>query len=500
MNKLDVFAQWTPFSLDLSKSDDGKKVYQIEGIASTENMDTAGEIILQDGLDWTYALKNGAFNYDHSNTPENILGAPTEIAKTYVEGKKATIIKGVLYATKQIVQNLIENVKAMKAAGGVRQLGFSIEGQVIARDPKNPKIITKAKVLNCAITHTPCNTDAVVNMVKNVLAQETLEKYEMISKPYKNQIAIRLQDPTKYSYFRRVDVPETHHWAKQYGKGNVSYIYGMNKKTGNLEIQAIRITVDSPNQYSLQEIKDYIKSRGLSIIKIEMPQDYKKGIKMKAKYKKEYAIEPEEMQDDSMNEESDDSMNEDSDESMEREYSDLHTSQHYADLLVQYAIQMQKLLKVLPKDFDLPEWVQAKLVIATDYIHNSYHYLEHEIQEQLDVMQQGWKQYEKGLETEMQSQTVDPMKFDDGDDYKTNDKPYGSVKIEKEEEGSIAPIVPQSLEGKKEYKPNSSAILASVDYNLSSDELKMLINKLVNDYPELSNDKIIALIAKIMDK
>jgi len=484
MKKLDVFSQWNAINFDLIKADDSeKKSYVIEGIASTENMDTSGETILQDGLDWSYCLKNGCFNYDHQNDAASILGAPQEIKKTYIDGKKATMIKGVLYGTKKIVKDLIENVNAMKAAGSPRQLGFSIEGQVIARDPRNPKVITKAKVLNCAITHTPCNTDAVVSMVKNVLGKIELEKDNpgIIFKAYPNEIAIRLQNPDDYSYFRRVDVPKNHHWAEKYGAGKVSYVYGMDKKTKTLEIQAVRLRVDQPNEYSQKEIIDYLKQRNLEYIKVEMPSEYSdKGIKMKKDEMMENEV----------------SMSEETmmDKEYDKEYADLCSTQYYADLCYQYSMSMKKLLDVLPKDTDLPEWVQAKIIKASDYMHSAYHYSEREIKGKLEEMSQGWGEYKKVLDTETAPQiSIDPSKFVDGDDYKTNDKPYGQVVITKEE-GSMAPIVPQSLEGSEDK------LMEKEDYELSADELKILIQRLVSDYPQFSNDKIIALIAKIMQK
>jgi len=181
-------------------------------------------------------------------------------------------------------------------------------------------------------------------------------------------------------------------------------------------------------------------------------------------------------------------------EENDQEYADLYSTQYYADLCYQYSLSMKKLLDVLPKDTDLPEWVQSKIIIASDYMHSVYHYSQKEIKDKLDEMSQGWGEYKKMLDTETAPQiSVDPSKFNNGDDYQTNDKPYGQVVIAKEE-GSMAPIVPQSLEGSEDK------LMESEDYQLSSDELKILIQRLVTDYPQFSNDKIIALIAKIMKK
>ena len=173
MSHLDVFSKFQP-GLTLIKSDDD--TYKIEGIATTEHKDSHGEIILQDGLDFSYCLKSGCLNYDHKNEPKYILGAPTAVNRIVHNGKPATAVKGILYSQKQIVKDLVENFNVMKDAGGVRKLGFSIEGQVLSRDKKNPHIITRAKVLNISLTHNPANTEATIALVKNILSDMEDEK------------------------------------------------------------------------------------------------------------------------------------------------------------------------------------------------------------------------------------------------------------------------------------------------------------------------------------
>jgi|LakMenEpi03Aug12_release.lakeMendotaPanAssembly.Ray.scaffolds.fasta_scaffold694945_1 hypothetical protein len=97
--------------------------------------------------------------------------------------------------------------------------------------------------------------------------------------PYQNEIAIRLHSPKDYEYFRRKPAPSEHHWVQEFGEGNVDYVYGMDKKTKTLEIQAIRIRVKKPDQFSLEQIENYVKERDLKPIKIEMPKEYsKKGL------------------------------------------------------------------------------------------------------------------------------------------------------------------------------------------------------------------------------
>lgn len=92
--------------------------------------------------------------------------------------------------------------------------------------------------------------------------------------PYPREIAVRFADPKDYAYFRRQQVPKEDHWSKKFGEGNVDYIFGFDKKTKTLEIQAVRIKVKKPDEYTLEEIENYIKERKLNPIKVEMPKDY----------------------------------------------------------------------------------------------------------------------------------------------------------------------------------------------------------------------------------
>ncbi len=92
--------------------------------------------------------------------------------------------------------------------------------------------------------------------------------------PYPREIAVRFADPKDYAYFRRQQVPKEDHWSKKFGEGNVDYIFGLDKKTKTLEIQAVRIKVKKPDEYTLEEIENYIKERKLSPMKVEMPKDY----------------------------------------------------------------------------------------------------------------------------------------------------------------------------------------------------------------------------------
>lgn len=172
MIKDNIFQLWTPITdLNKAESEDDETVL-IGGICSSENRDQADEIILQSGLDFSYFLKRGYFNLEHQPGPGNVLGNPTSIKATKTQdGKPATYVEGILYASKEKARDVIDTIKAMKKAKADRKIGFSIEGNVLSRDKKDPRIITKAKVMNVSITSAPCNTDAQFEMIKkNILS------------------------------------------------------------------------------------------------------------------------------------------------------------------------------------------------------------------------------------------------------------------------------------------------------------------------------------------
>lgn len=430
--KLDVFSAYRPLDdINIKKSEKDKKSYYIEGIATSEHVDSSGEIILQSGLDWSYALKSGHFNLDHKNDPKYILGNPEEIQHISMKGVPATVIKGILYAEKPLVKDLMENISAMKSANARRKLGFSIEGQVIARDPRNPKIITKAKVLNISLTHNPCNTEATVELVKNILNNiDNIEK--------------------KYDY------KESRCERSDGKKGK--YILTMTDSSGKQH-----------------EFCHTSRESMMSQIAAIESNSSSKGYKMKKEY--------EEGQ-------------------VDHEYADLHMTLHHAILIEEYGNKLLSLLKMLPENIDLAEWIQSKLTKAADDLHVAYHHLEIDAKEKMEIMAES---YHKAKVTE-DDEEVKPEEFAEDDDYQTNDKPYGVKVIEKDEEGSLAPITEESLEGKKEdedEEDNDDSIdeLASEDYELSSAEMKSLVQRIIQEYgKELSDDKIMALLHKLLNK
>lgn len=156
------FSTWT--SLSLVKAGEEGEVEpraEIEGLISSDCVDLQGDRILQEGMDWSYFLKRGWLNYEHQQGPENIVGVPSSVTPVSLEdGKQGSYLKGYLLLNRPKAKEIASTALALKAAGADRKIGFSVEGQVLARDPRNPKIITKSRILNVSVTAHPVNPDA----------------------------------------------------------------------------------------------------------------------------------------------------------------------------------------------------------------------------------------------------------------------------------------------------------------------------------------------------
>ena len=176
---LDVFTTWAP--VQLSKADRGDDpngamtTARIGGIISTSAKDFQGDEIAQDGIDWSYFLKHGWFNWEHKNGPEHILGHPESVKRIEVNGQPATYVEGVLYTDKPLAKGVFETLNAIKSANVDRRIGLSVEGKVIARSGKT---ILKAQVLNTAICAHPINPEARVELIKGLSAMASAAGYQ----------------------------------------------------------------------------------------------------------------------------------------------------------------------------------------------------------------------------------------------------------------------------------------------------------------------------------
>jgi hypothetical protein len=157
------FEFWYPATIE--KGSDGKM--WVSGIASTADEDLQGEKIKQDGIQLDYFLKRGFFNDDHSKETGAKVGIPVEARIT----PRGLWTKGYLLNTKR-AEEIYELATALNKAGGDRKLGFSVEGKVVGRDEKNPRVITKCWIKDIAITASPINPNTFLDIAKSFATQD----------------------------------------------------------------------------------------------------------------------------------------------------------------------------------------------------------------------------------------------------------------------------------------------------------------------------------------
>lgn len=148
------------------------------GICSTDSIDRQGERILQDGLDWGDFFEHGWFNDNHSQKTADVLGYGDK--NSLVQFKAGDLLPNGAQATSNgtWVEGYLLNRPAcdqiwdlaQSLQGTGRNLGFSVEGNIIRRTGVGNKTIAKAKIRNIALTNCPVNTDCKLEALARSLA------------------------------------------------------------------------------------------------------------------------------------------------------------------------------------------------------------------------------------------------------------------------------------------------------------------------------------------
>ncbi len=164
----DEFNCWLPCQAVMAKGGDaaggdksGKR--WIQGIASTGSRDLQGEVVDQNGIDFSYFLKSGYFNNDHKPGFENKVGQPTQCKLT----KDGLFVKGYLFQENEVADNIWGMMKAVD--GTNRRVGFSIQGKVKRRSGTD---IKECWIQDIAITPAPVNHTTWCEMAKSLSAQK----------------------------------------------------------------------------------------------------------------------------------------------------------------------------------------------------------------------------------------------------------------------------------------------------------------------------------------
>ena len=130
------------------------KERRIGGYVSTEDMDQQGEVLIQEGLDFTHFLSKGWFNDNHSRDTTGIVGYPEMAEMRERDGKKGWYVEGYLLKGTEKADQIWELANALQKSG--RRLGYSVEGKIHERQGGG-KVVARALVKNVAITNCPVN-------------------------------------------------------------------------------------------------------------------------------------------------------------------------------------------------------------------------------------------------------------------------------------------------------------------------------------------------------
>lgn len=146
----------------------------ISGVISSARVDLDGETIDQSGLDWTLVRGMDGrlrlpLTFGHPYSKEREVGFGHETAGCILDdGTPATRMSGILVlkgadGTENPWAMRVYRLHKALCEAGMPGIGFSIEGNAIARDMMNPKIIRKARIFSVAIDPGPKNSDGRVD-------------------------------------------------------------------------------------------------------------------------------------------------------------------------------------------------------------------------------------------------------------------------------------------------------------------------------------------------
>lgn len=146
------------------------KERRIGGIVSTDHIDKQGEILLQEGLDFAGFMTDGWFNDNHAkSTGDGLIGYPDfAMIKSLPDGHKGWYVEGWLLKGHPPADSIWSAAQALQKTD--RNLGWSVEGNVIERDDENHKLVRKAVVKEVAITRCPVNTKTSLDVLAKSLA------------------------------------------------------------------------------------------------------------------------------------------------------------------------------------------------------------------------------------------------------------------------------------------------------------------------------------------
>ncbi len=149
----------------------------VEGEASTDEEDHQGENLDPRGFVLDYFQKSGWIKWEHKGpangpaTPTQFIGEPLE---AQITPKGTFYLKARLYKSMTLSHQVKETMENLEKSGSTRQMGFSIEGQALERDPSDPRKVKKALIRNVVLTMNPVNGGTWAQLAKSLSTSDAL--------------------------------------------------------------------------------------------------------------------------------------------------------------------------------------------------------------------------------------------------------------------------------------------------------------------------------------
>lgn len=169
----------------------------IRAIATSSAVDLSDEVVVQDGCDWSYLLKNRKILIDHKNSMECVVGtlvnqkANTKIINNKLVTQSWQILVHILPLTQNKIGDDILTIAEHSGIG--MSIGFQVlekgsptkeEMQMYNDGKPFSSIIRKCKLLEVSFVAMPCNPEAQSMDIKALanakkIKSETLEIFGM---------------------------------------------------------------------------------------------------------------------------------------------------------------------------------------------------------------------------------------------------------------------------------------------------------------------------------
>jgi hypothetical protein len=152
----------------------GESEFWVGGICTTDHVDQEGEKLLQRGLDFAPFLETGYFNDNHGRDTGAAVGKPVRAElRKLPDGHQGWYVEGPLYDNPRALAIRDLAMTLERSGDAARKLGFSVEGQILDRDPEDPTTVRRAIVREVAITRCPTNRHATLQRLVKSLSQGT---------------------------------------------------------------------------------------------------------------------------------------------------------------------------------------------------------------------------------------------------------------------------------------------------------------------------------------